>query len=102
MTGLDTNVLVRHFTQDDPAQARIVERFFDAHADDQLFVGLPVLCELAWVLGSMYGYPREQIAGVVEAMLGTRQLVIEDHGAVRAAIIDFRSGKRDFCDYLIG
>jgi predicted nucleic-acid-binding protein len=50
MTGIDTNVLVRYFLDDDPAQANKVDVFMrECRANhERVFVSCIVLCEFAW------------------------------------------------------
>jgi predicted nucleic-acid-binding protein len=58
MIGLDTNVLVRYLTHDDPAQFAKAAAVIDAAAErgEQLLVNTSVLCELVWVLANAYEY----------------------------------------------
>lgn len=103
MRAADTNVLVRLFTQDDTSQADAVEKFIDdcARRHEPIFVAVPVLCELVWVL-SGYGVDKLHIADVVESLL-TRQIFrIDREHLVGLAVDRYRSGKGDFADYLIG
>jgi predicted nucleic-acid-binding protein len=104
MIGLDTNVLVRYLTQDDPAQYAKAAAFIDAAIDrgEQFVVNTAVLCELVWVLGTAYGYSREQIASALEQILATAQFEVERLDEARQALRDFRSTKADFSDALIG
>lgn len=104
MRGLDTNVLVRYLTRDDPAQFRRAE----AAVAELVAAGEParldeiVLCELTWVLQSGYGLARAAVADSLDALLETAQFVIEDRDTVRAAVEHFRAGPGDFSDYLLG
>ncbi|HUA87597.1 MAG TPA: type II toxin-antitoxin system VapC family toxin [Bryobacteraceae bacterium] len=96
-------MLVRLFTRDDPSQASAADAFIADCAEnrDQIFVAMPVFCELVWVLRSE-GFPRSQIAECVEALL-TRQIFrIDRENLVRMALDRYRNGKGDFADYLIG
>jgi predicted nucleic-acid-binding protein len=104
MIGLDTNVLVRYLTQDDPAHYAKAAAFIDAATDrgEQFVVNTAVLCELVWVLGTAYGYSREQIASALEQILATAQFEVERLDEARQALRDFRSTKADFSDALIG
>ena len=105
MRGLDTNVLVRFVTRDDPAQAERVLAFVEdaERRGEPLHVAVPVLCELAWVLqGRLYGYDRPSIVAVLQRLLETRVFVVQDREVVRQALDDFRNGSADFPDYLIG
>ena len=104
MIGLDTNVLVRYLTHDDPAQYAKAAAMIDAATDrgEQLVVNTAVLCELVWVLGTAYRYSREEIAKALEQIFATAQFEVERLDEARQALGDFRSTKADFSDALIG
>ena len=104
MIGLDTNVLVRYLTRDDPVQYAKAAAFISAAADrgEQLLVNTAVLCELVWVLGTAYDYSREEIAATLDQMFATAQFDIERLDDARRALNDFRATKADFSDALIG
>lgn len=57
MIGIDTNVLVRHLVQDDPAQSRAASQVITERCtrDEPGFINRIVLCELVWVLESASG-----------------------------------------------
>jgi len=63
MIGLDTNILIRYLTQDDPEQSKKATREIEKrlNAGDEFFIADIVLCELVWVLESAYGYDRQEI-----------------------------------------
>jgi predicted nucleic-acid-binding protein len=102
--GLDTNVLVRYLTQDDPRQSRAANALVaEAVAGGKrLFVGAVVLCEMVWVLRESYGLAKAEIVSALERLLATTQLEIDEKDLVRAAIEDYRRGPGDFADYVIG
>lgn len=104
MIGVDTNVLVRYLTRDDPAQYKKAAAFIEAATDrgEQLVVNAVVLCELEWVLGSAYNYSRAEIARAIEQILATAQFEVERLDEARKALADFRTTKSDFSDALIG
>jgi predicted nucleic-acid-binding protein len=104
MKGADTNVLVRYVTRDDPAQERAAARFLDAAKarSEPILVNVIVLCELAWVLDRSYDYSRAEVALVIDRVLTTEQLVVEDAALVWGALADFKASKADFADCLIG
>jgi len=104
MKGLDTNVLVRYVTQDDPAQAEKATKCITSActADDPCQIDRVVLCELVWVLESGYEYSRDQIGDFMESLLHTRQFEFESRDAALAALRYYRRGKADFADALIG
>jgi predicted nucleic-acid-binding protein len=104
MKGLDTNVLVRYLVKDDERQAEKAAAYIRkvAVSGESCFINHIVLCELVWVLESAYGYEKNEIADVLDKMLMTRQFEIEAKDIVRQSIHDYRHGKGDLSDYLIG
>lgn len=90
MKGLDTNVIVRYVTEDNREQFRRADAVFTAAAStgDKLFINAIVLCELVWVLRSAYKETRERIAPVIEALLETPEVVVEDADLARRALAD--------------
>ena len=104
MIGLDTNVLVRYLTHDDPAQYTKAAASIAAATDrgEQFVVNTAVLCELVWVLGAAYAYSREEIARTLEQIFATAQFEVERLDEAREALRDFRATKADFSDALIG
>ncbi|MBI9084970.1 MAG: type II toxin-antitoxin system VapC family toxin [Desulfobacterales bacterium] len=104
MKGLDTNVLVRYITQDDPLQSAVANDVIERLTQNQeRFVIQPVvLCELVWVLESAYKYAKTEIVLVLNQLLRTVQFEITEKDIVWQAFGDFQSGKADFSDYLIG
>ena len=104
MIGLDTNILVRYLTQDDPVQARMATRTIEQAADrgESFHITEFVLCELVWVLEDAYGYSRDTIAEVLERILRTAPFRFRNKDALWRALHEYRVGKADFSDYLIG
>jgi predicted nucleic-acid-binding protein len=70
---LDTNVLVRLATQDDPAQAAFVLRVLQKAS--LIAVPTPALCEMVWVLLRGYRYTPAQVAHALRTLLQVRQVV---------------------------
>lgn len=103
MIGLDTNVLVRYITQDDPEQAaqatRLIETSCTPAAPGR--VAQIVLCELVWVLRRAYGYSKPQVVEVLDQILVTAELDIENEGLAFQALDAYREGPADFSDYLV-
>jgi predicted nucleic-acid-binding protein len=104
MRGLDTNLLVRFIVRDDRQQAEAASSYIRKIAAEGgvCFISLIVFCELVWVLESAYGYSKREIAGALEKMLAIRQFEIEEKDIVRQALNDYRGGRGDIADYLIG
>lgn len=94
--GLDTNVLVRVVTGDDPDQVAMA---LAAMRDARLAVSKTVLLELEWVLRYSYDFDRETIGDTLRRLLGLRNLEIEDREAVLRAHGWYLAGM-DFADAL--
>ncbi|MEO7007770.1 MAG: PIN domain-containing protein [Caldimonas sp.] len=103
MIGVDTNVLVRYFAQDDPKQFARVRRFLEERLREDApgHVSLVVLVELVWVLVSRYGASRDEVVVVVEELLADSRLRVQDAMAVWAAVDEFEATSADFADALI-
>ncbi len=104
MKGIDTNLLVRYLVKDDKRQAKTASDCIQKiiAAGESCFINIVVLCELIWVLESAYRFHRKEIADVCEKILITKQFEIESKEIVRLALNDYRTGKADFADYIIG
>lgn len=104
MTGLDTSVLVRYLTQDDPVQARkanaLIER--EIGRGRKLHLDVVVLCELAWVLRGAYRHDRETIVRVLETILHAAHFSVDDRDLLREAVAAYGSGRGDFADCVVG
>ncbi len=104
MIGLDTNLLIRYLTMDDPRQfAKVQQEIERAVAqDERLLINSAVLCEASWVLETAYDYSRAEIAAALEQIFETAQFEIERRDEARLALGDFLSTKAGFADALIG
>jgi len=101
--ALDTNVLVRYLTEDDAAKAQAVERLLNEARAGKVHLMVPpvILAELVWVLESFYKLASRDVADLVEAVLNTPGLHVEDGASVRSALASYRDGKVDFIDALL-
>ncbi|OQX05628.1 MAG: hypothetical protein BWK76_27220 [Desulfobulbaceae bacterium A2] len=103
MIGLDTNILVRYITQDDPVQSVLATHFVEEKCTTESpgFINHIVLCELVWVLGRCYKSERLQTLQVVEQLLRTIQLQVQEPQVAWKALRLAQKGKADFADFLI-
>ncbi len=100
MRTLDTNVVVRLLIGDDPQQTLIAERaFLEAIATGGVSLPDVVLAEVAWVLRG-YDLDRQSRYALLERLVRTRGVVVEDIDAVIDALEQFRHGG-DLADQLI-
>jgi predicted nucleic-acid-binding protein len=104
MIGLDTNVILRCFVDDDPNQASQARRFVAERCsrENPGFVDRVALCEMVWVLLRGHRFGRKEAADVVSRLLASSEIVLEDGDAVRAALRTFVERNVDFADALIG
>ena len=102
MIGLDTNVLVRFFAQDDAKQSLLATRLINGLSKESpAFISLISLCELVWVLESAYGVAKEEIVSILRRLLESDEMVIEDKPLVWAAFGAFQNASLDFSDALV-
>ena len=103
MIGLDTNVLVRYLTQDDPDQAAFATRIFETELTEDApgFIGLVVLIETAWVLQRLYRASAEEIRETMIDLLGSRAIVVENRDVVTRAIALSKQNSCGFADAII-
>ena len=101
MIGLDTNILVRYLTRDDESQWRQAADLIQHN--QPCFIAHIVLCELVWVLrGANYRFQKQEIVSVLEAMLHSAAFEFENRSILDQALQQYKQGKADFSDYLIG
>ncbi len=102
MIGLDTNVLVRYVMQDDPRQAEKASRVIESLTPESPgFVPVVALVELVWVLSSCYDLTREQVGQALDALLRTKEILLDRADQVAQALRAFRASAAEFADCLI-
>jgi len=102
MIGIDTNVLIRALTQDDPVQSPIAEKLLGSLSPTEpAFVSRIVIHEVVWALKTLYGYRRAEIVNVLESLLQSRDFVVEDEADIAKATRGYREGGAGFADHLV-
>lgn len=102
MIALDTNVIVRFFVDDDPVQTRQAEELLASLSEEAPgFVCRETLLELVWVLRKTYGYSRTEIAQVLEGLLASTQLEVENADALGAVLYLYADRGFGFADLMI-
>ena len=104
MIAFDTNLLLRLLLNDQAQQARQAEQLLQRAVAAGQRVLLPdiVLCEMEWVLESVYGLARTDILQALRRLFSADDFDFANRGAVAIAIQRYATGKADFSDYLIG
>lgn len=103
MIAIDTNVLLRVFVKDDELQHAASKRLIGKAAKnhEQVFVSLPVLCEMIWVLQARHKLGREHCADLLQSLLENALFVLDQAPVVRRALLRFREYRGGFSDSLI-
>jgi predicted nucleic-acid-binding protein len=83
MIAVDTNVLVRLLTGDDPEQSAAARSLFAAKP---IWIAKTVLLETGWVLRSLYGFDDSAIREAFTRLLGLKNVRAEDELSVAAAL----------------
>ena len=87
--AVDTNLIVRYVTRDDPVQERQARALFLAY---RIFVPTTVLLETEWVLRVAYRYPRDRIADVIMMLIENDGVRVEAPDKAKRALAAFRDG----------
>ena len=103
MIGLDTNILIRYLTLDDPVQsaqaAEIIEQKLSAANPG--FISVVTMAEMVWVLDRAYGFTDMEIADAIERVLQVEVLIVENQKEVFVATVALKQGRGAFADALI-
>jgi predicted nucleic-acid-binding protein len=87
MRAIDTNILVRLIVRDDAEQTASAENFISGGA----WVSILAFAEAMWVLANVYALGPDDLAAEIELYLNHRDLVLQDHDAIEAALQLFRA-----------
>jgi len=96
MIAVDTNLLIRLLTKDDPNQAKRAAKVMETN---DIFIPKTVMLETEWVLWHAYGIDKGAIAKGFQKMMGLPNVSVEDQQTVFQAISWYESGL-DFADAL--
>jgi predicted nucleic-acid-binding protein len=101
MIGVDTNVLVRFLSADDPVQYPFALKFFESRTPaDPAFVSAVTLAETVWVLRRSHGFSVAEIMGAVRLLLDSGDFVIEGRDDLEA-IRQEGANPSQIADYLV-
>ena len=83
MVTVDTNVIVRLLTGDEPKQEAAARTLF---ASEPIWIAKTVLLQTGWVLRSSYGFDESAVRAALTKLLGLKNVRVEDEAAVAAAL----------------
>ena len=103
MIGLDTNLIVRLFIDDDAIQTRKARQFVKENCSPGApgFINAVVLVETMWVLESLYGYERSDVRRAVAGLMSNSHIALERPEIVHLALEAYSQSNADFTDVLI-
>ncbi|MEV6767030.1 PIN domain-containing protein [Nocardia sp. NPDC051030] len=97
---LDTNILIRHLTQDPPELGQRATAFL-AQADSLHLPDL-ILAETIYVLQSVYQVARPQVAALARVLVSSRNIATDDPALLIRAVDVYEHYRLSFADaYLV-
>lgn len=103
MIGIDTNILLRLWLNDDPGQNKRIDALLAAHGGmpGSLLVTDVVLAEAVWTLKSAFDQDKSAQLLAVRSLLDEPAFAFEEREAVAAALGLFEAGSCGFADCLV-
>jgi predicted nucleic-acid-binding protein len=103
MIGIDSNIVLRAVTGDDPIQSPMARRFLsNLSVRSPGVLNAVVLAEIAWALRKIYKFRKPEVLDCIEGLMGSGAYHVVDRDAVvRAVEISFEH-TIEFADALIG
>lgn len=103
MIGIDTNILLRLWLNDDPAQNKRIDTLLAEHGSTpgSLLVTDVVLVEAVWTLKAAFNQDKGAQLTAVRSLLDETAFAFEDREAVAAAAALFEAGSCGFADGLV-
>jgi predicted nucleic-acid-binding protein len=102
MIGLDTNILIRYYSVDDPEQFAIAAKFLQSLTrENPGFISTPTLLEFVWVITSTYKLSRESVVSILSSLLHDETLRVQSPELAKLALEQYSEGKADYGDCMI-
>lgn len=96
MIAIDTNIIVRFLTQDDPEQ---YQKSVDVFSTQDVFIADTVILETEWVLRYAYAYTPDRIIAAIRQVCGLPNVHLQDADTIMLALMGQEAGL-DFADAL--
>ena len=94
MVAVDTNIIIRLLTGDNPQQYSASLKLFKGQ---QIFIPNTVILETEWVLRFVYEFTPKQICAAFRQLFGLSNVHL-DHAHLVAQVIDWHEQGLDFAD----
>lgn len=96
MISVDTNIIVRFLTQDDPVQFKKSRALFESH---EVFITDTVVLETEWVLRFAYNFDAESVANGLRLLFGLPNVQLSNPPLIAQAL-EWHLDGMDFADAL--
>ena len=96
--------MIRYLVQDDKKQSAAATRFIEKSLTTDVpgYINHITLCEIVWVLQRCYDVTKQQLRDIIEGLLTTKQIIVENVEVAWKALRAYDANSADFCDALIG
>jgi predicted nucleic-acid-binding protein len=101
MIAIDTNILIRIFAEDDPAQNRAAVSLLAQYGKAGVLVTPLVLAEFVWVMRRRMKTPVSVIVGILDRIINAPEFIVNNQPQIEEALEIYRTGRCDFSDCLI-
>ncbi|HUH48974.1 MAG TPA: type II toxin-antitoxin system VapC family toxin [Mycoplana sp.] len=102
MIGLDTNILLRLFLQDDPGQSEKVAALLKQLPEiGPGYVSCITLMEFAWFLRRRIRLSRDDVMEGISDMLDSQDIQLEDEHIVELTLAEMTRSNAEFADVFI-
>lgn len=103
MIILDTNVLIRYATQDDPEQASQASQLIERYdlIPNSMLIPNEVIIEIVWVLDSCYQRSKDEICAFLNQMAQVDSFLFQDDDLIREAVRIYGEAQLDIADILL-
>lgn len=102
MIGVDSNVLIRLFVEDNPQQSEAARKFFASRTvGEKAFISTVAIAELVWGLSGVYDYARQDVFIALDSLLDSENVELENEVSVVGAIELARQKNTHIADCII-
>lgn len=97
---VDTNIFLRYLTNDNPATADKIDKYFKyaIEGNIKLITSELVIAEIIWVLESYYEYPKDMIVDMASKIINTKGITVINSDIVTTALNNYTEKNIDFID----
>ncbi len=96
MISVDTNIIIRLLTADDPGPFQKAKTLF---MNENIFITITVILECEWVLRYAYKFKPAEITGAFRSLFGLPNVRLQEEYVIHKAI-EWHEGGSDFADAL--